>query len=142
MNWNQLYPKGSPPDLTAVSDFIQNPLWGELCAHLESSYGVSPTIEHSICSGVPGWNLKYKKGGRALCTLYPAEGFFTCMVSVGSKEAMEAELLLGNCTEYLQTLYWAAKPFNGGRWLMIEVTSAEILKDVKMLIALRMQKKK
>ena len=142
MNWNQLYPKGSPPDLTAVSDFIQNPLWDALCAHLESSYGVSPTIEHSICSGAPGWNLKYKKGGRALCTLYPAQGFFTCMVSVGSKEAMEAELLLGNCTEYLQTLYWAAKPFNGGRWLMIAVTSAEILEDVKTLISLRMQKKK
>lgn len=142
MNWSQIYPKGSSPDLSAVSDYIHNPLWNELCTHLESSYGVSPTVEYSICSGAPGWNLKYKKSGRALCTLYPAQGFFTCMVSVGSKEAMEVELLLGACTEYLQTLYWRAKPFNGGRWLMIEVTSAEVLEDVKMLIYLRMKKKK
>lgn len=142
MNWNELYPKGCRPDLASVSDYIKNPLWDELRVHLESTYGVSPTVDHSICSGAPGWNLKYKKGGRALCTLYPNQGFFTCLVSVGSKETMEAELLLGKCTEYLRKLYWSAKPFNGGRWLMIDVTSAEILEDVKALIMLRVAKKK
>jgi len=89
MNWNELYPKARQPDLPAVSDYIGNPLWEELRGHLESTYDVLPTVEHSICSGAPGWNLKYKKSGRALCTLYPAQGFFTCLVSVGSKEAME-----------------------------------------------------
>lgn len=142
MNWNELYSKGSPPDLSAVSAHVKSPLWEELCAHLERSYSVSPTVEHSICSGAPGWNLKYKKGGRALCTLYPAQGFFTCLVSIGSKEAMEAELLLPTCTDYLQRLYWGTQLFNGGRWLMIEVTSQEILEDVKTLIALRVKKKK
>lgn len=142
MSWNDLYPKASPPNLAAVSSYINNPLWNALCDHLESSYGVSPALEHSICSGAPGWNVKYKKGGRALCTLYPGEGTFTCLISVGSKEAMEAELLLGGCTEYLQALYWNAKPFNGSRWLMIEVTSAEVLEDVKMLIGLRVSKRR
>lgn len=142
MTWNQVYPKGDPPNLSEISDYIQTPLWDALCTHLESIYAVTPTVEHSRCSGAPGWNLKYKKGGRALCTLYPAQGFFTCMVSVGSKEVMEAELLLGGCTEYVQTLYQATKPFNGGRWLMIGITSAEILEDVKMLISLRMNSTK
>ena len=142
MNWNELYPKARQPDLPAVSDYIGNPLWEELRGHLESTYDVLPTVEHSICSGAPGWNLKYKKSGRALCTLYPAQGFFTCLVSVGSKEAMEAELLLSACTDYLRELYWNAKPYNGGRWLMIAVTSAEILEDVKTLISLRVKKKK
>jgi hypothetical protein len=142
MNWNELYSKGNPPDLSAVSAHVKSPLWEKLCTHLERSYSVSPTVEHSICSGAPGWNLKYKKGGRALCTLYPTQGFFTCLVSIGRKEAMEAELLLPTCTDYLKSLYWGAKPFNGGRWLMIEVTSWEILEDVKTLIALRVKKKR
>lgn len=142
MNWNQLYPKGCPPDITAISDYIGNPLWNALCSHLETCYGVLPKVEHSICSGAPGWNVKYKKSGRALCTLYPAEGFFTCLVSVGSREAMEAELLLSGCTEAVRSLYWNTKPFNGGRWLMIPVTSPEILEDLKQLIALRVQKKR
>lgn len=141
MNWNEQYPKNIMPNLEEVSSFIANSLWDELCTYLESCYGVSPKIEHSICSGAPGWNVKYKKSGRALCTLYPAGGFFTCMVSVGSREAMEAELILSACSEYVRNLYWNTKPFNGGRWLMIAVTSADILEDVKNLIGLRVQKK-
>lgn len=142
MNWNQLYPKDFPPDRAAISDYIGSPLWDKLCAHLESCYGVSPKVEHSICSGAPGWNVKYKKSGRALCTLYPNHGFFTCLVSVGNREAMEAELLLSRCTETVLNLYWDTKPFNGGRWLMIPVTSAETLEDVKRLIALRVLRKR
>ncbi len=141
MNWNELYSKNTTPDLAAVSAYIGSPLWEELHSHLETAYGVLPAIEHSICSGAPGWNLKYKKSGRALCTLYPAPGFFTCLVSVGAKEAMEAELLLSICTDYLKELYWGTKPYNGSRWLMIEVTTQEILEDVKRLIALRIKKK-
>lgn len=142
MNWNEYYPKMQMPDLEQVSAFVANPLWSALCVHLESCYGVSPKVEHSICSGAPGWNVKYKKSGRALCTLYPADGFFTCLVSIGSRQAMEAELLLSACTEYVRELYWSTKPYNGGRWLMICVTSPEILEDVKELIALRVQKKR
>lgn len=142
MNWNLLYPKGCPPDGRAISDYIGSPLWDELCSHLESCYDVLPKIEHSICSGAPGWNVKYKKSGRALCTLYPNNGFFTCLVSVGSREVMEAELLLLVCTESVRKLYWDTKPFNSGRWLMIPVTSHEILEDIKQLIALRVPKKR
>lgn len=142
MNWKEYYPKTQMPDLEQVSAFVANPLWDAVCVHLESCYGVSPKVEHSICSGAPGWNVKYKKSGRALCTLYPAGRFFTCLVSVGSREAMEAELLLSACTEYVRELYWNTKPYNGGRWLMICVTSLEILEDVKELIALRVQKKR
>ncbi len=142
MNWSQLYPQANRPELSQISDYIGSPQWGELRAHLESAYGVSPILEYSVCSGAPGWNLKYRKGGRALCTLYPAQGFFTCLVSIGSREAIEAELLLASCTEYLRSLYWGAKPFNGGRWLMIAVTSPEVLRDVQALIALRVRAKR
>lgn len=82
MHWNEVYPKEFQLDLAAVSAYIGNPLWDHLCEHLGDTYGVFPTVEHSICSGAPGWNLKYKKSGRALYTLYPTQGFFTCLVSV------------------------------------------------------------
>lgn len=142
MDWNTLYEKNNPPDLQATSSYIGNPLWDDFRAHLESTYGVRPTVEHSTCQGAAGWNLKYKKSGRALCTLYPAQGFFTCLVSIGKKEAAAAELLLPTCTQALQQLYWNTRLFNGGRWLMIDVTSPAIAQDAKALIALRVSKKK
>lgn len=142
MSWKDEFSKTSQPRLEQISRYVANPLWDELCGYLEQAYGVLPQVEHSVCSGAPGWNIKYKKSGRALCTLYPAAGFFTCMVSVGSRETVEAEALLLGCTDYLRSLYWNAKPFNGGRWLMIEVTSPAILEDVKRLIATRSKPKR
>jgi hypothetical protein len=142
MNWNEQFPQTLMPELSQIGDHIESPLWTQLCKHLESSYGVNPSTEYSRCSAAPGWNVKYKRSSKALCTLYPNKGYFTCLVSVGSKEAMEVELILTTCSEYLNKLYWQTKPFNGGRWLMIDVTSEEILEDVKNLIALRVKPKK
>lgn len=141
MNWNEAYSKSNQPELSTISAYVNNSLWESLLTHLNNTYQAEPIIEYSRCSGAPGWNLKYRKSGRALCVLYPAQGFFTCMISVGSKEAMEAELLLPACTDYLQQLYWDTALFNGGRWLMIAVTSPEILEDVKILISLRVKKR-
>ena len=142
MSWNEQFSKAAQPELAQIGAYIASPLWEDLCGYLEKTYAVSPVVAHSICSGAPGWNVKYKKSARSLCTLYPAQGYFICLVSIGAKEAMEAELLLAGCTDYVRELYWGCKPFNGGRWLMIEVRSPEILADVKTLISTRVKGKK
>ena len=140
MNWNEAFPKATEPDFTQITQYISSAPWSLLNQHLQASYNVQPKIEHSICSGAPGWNVKYKKSGRSLCVLYPNKGFFTCLVCIGTKEAPEAELLLSACTDDTRTMYWSAKPFNGARWLMLNVTSDEILEDAKRLISTRVHK--
>jgi hypothetical protein len=85
--------------------------------------------------------VKYKKSGRALCTLYPDAGQFIALVTIGAKEATEAELLLPTCTEFLRELYARTQTFNGARWLMIHVTDEGVLEDVKKLIRLRVAPK-
>lgn len=137
MHWNEEYTKAVEPDLKKIGAYIASPLWDELRAYLEEAYGVLPVVEYSICSGAPGWNVKYKKSGRSLCTLYPAAGYFTCLVTIGNRECVEAELLLPCCTEYVQALYGRSGGVNGARWLMVDVTSPEILADVKALIGTR-----
>ncbi|MEN6636901.1 MAG: DUF3788 domain-containing protein [Clostridiaceae bacterium] len=137
MSWFQRYPKSQQPTLEQISEYIASPLWGELCRWAEKSYQIEPKVEHSTCSGAPGWNVKYKKGGRALCTLYPDEGQFTALVTIGAKEAAEAELLQPTCSDYTRELFARTQAFNGARWLMIRVTDARVLEDVKKLIRLR-----
>lgn len=141
MNWNELFDSGNQPDMEQIGDYVASSLWDDLCSHLEQEYKTVPKIEYSRCSMQPGWNVKYKKGGRALCTLYPAEGYYTCMVSIGSREAVEAEMLLEACTRYVKELYHNAGCLNGSRWLMIDVTDGDILTDVMELIGTRVQKK-
>ena len=141
MSWFQRYPKSQQPTLEQISSYIASPLWGELCQWAEKSYQIEPKVEHSTCSGAPGWNVKYKKGGRALCTLYPDEGQFTALITVGAKEAPEAELLLPTCSDYIRELFAHTQTMNGARWLMIRVTDAQVLEDVKKLIRLRVAPK-
>ena len=142
MSWFQRYPKSQQPTLEQISEYIASPLWGEVCQWAEKSYQVEPKVEHSTCSGAPGWNVKYKKGGRALCTLYPDEGQFTALITVGAKEAPEAELLLPTCSDYIRELFARTQTMNGARWLMIRVTDAQVLEDVKKLIRLRVAPKR
>lgn len=138
MTRSTLWPQNRKPSPDDIAEFVDNPLWKALCSWLESGYRTVPRIEYSRCGMAPGWNVKYKKGGRALCTLYPAAGSFTCLVCIGQREAMAGQrrccpsalLRCGSCTT-------RASPLNGSRWLMIPVTDEAVLTDVKELIGIR-----
>ena len=139
MEWKEMFPAHSQPDMSQIGTYTGISLWEGLCSFVEGQYHITPKIEYSICSMAPGWNVKYKKGGKAVCTLYPNDGFYTCLLSVGNQAASETELILAGCTPYVQELYWKTNVFNGGRWLMINVTEEAILEDVKELIGIRVK---
>jgi len=84
-----------------------------------------------------GWNIKYKKSGKSLCTLYPMEGYFIALVVVGGRELTEAELLMPLCSDYVQTVFKNTKTGNGQKWLMLEVRDSQIMENVFRLINLR-----
>ena len=142
MDKNDICLSNESPSIEDIAGYVSNPFWNELCDFIEKTYSVLPQIEYSSCSMKPGWNVKYKKSSRAICTLYPDKGEFTCLLVIGSKEAMESELILDSCDPHIIEVYKKAKPFNGGRWLMIDVTTSEILNDLKELICIRTKPKK
>ncbi|MDY4081915.1 MAG: DUF3788 domain-containing protein [Candidatus Metalachnospira sp.] len=129
------------PQIELIGEFINSSLWDELRSFIEGTYEVQPSIEYSKCSLETGWNVKYKKGSRSICTVYPQENSFTCLVTIGRKEADEAELLLPSLSKYVQEVYSNAGSLNGARWLMINVTDDNILEDVKRLILVRVKPK-
>ncbi|HWQ79035.1 MAG TPA: DUF3788 domain-containing protein [Anaerovoracaceae bacterium] len=145
MEWSLLYSIAQEPDDDNIKAFIGKavPLWEDLQSYLEDAYRVPSKMTFSKCSAQPGWNVKYQKGGKSLCTLYPMEGFFIALVVIGAKEEAEAEaaMTLGLLTPYLQELYRKTAFSCGGRWLMIQVTDRAVLEDVKRLIAIRVKLK-
>lgn len=142
MSWSTRFPAEHQPTPEEVSAYINDPLWENLNAFLAESYDVSPVYAYSTCSMQAGWNIKYKKAGRALCTLYPMEGFFIAMVVIGAKEIGEAELLVPALDPYTQALYERTNQGLDQKWLMIHITSEHILNDVKALIQIRRKIKK
>lgn len=142
MEWIKAYPADIQPTDTQISDFISSPLWEDLNSFLSESYEVEPKYSYSVCSGRPGWNVKYQKAGKSLCTLYPMENLFIALVVIGAKEEVEAEFLAPTFTEQVQGLMKTTGGLAGARWLMIHVTDNETLDDVKRLIQIRRKIKK
>ncbi|NTU88584.1 MAG: DUF3788 domain-containing protein [Actinobacteria bacterium] len=135
--WVDLFASDRQPSETDIAGFIETPLWEELNSFLRDNYKISPTIAYSKCSGQPGWNVKYQKAGRSLCTLYPMSGYFIALVVIGNKEYDEAMLTIRSCTHYTQELFRNTPYSAGGKWLMINVTDKDILEDAKRLIQVR-----
>lgn len=138
MGWDTMFGPETEPSFIQIADYIETPLWVELNCHLQNVYQAKPELSYSKCSMQKGWNVKYRKGGRALCTLYPMSGFFLALVVIGEKERAAAELLMPSMSRYTRELFQRTAAFMGGKWLMLEVTSPDRLDDVSRLIALRM----
>ncbi|MCI8660238.1 MAG: DUF3788 domain-containing protein [Lachnospiraceae bacterium] len=126
------------PALEEMGEYIRNDVFGKFCCAVKDTYKAKETIEFSSCSWERGWNIKFKKSGKTLCTIYPKEACFTVLVVVGKgeKELVEAEL--SHFSQTVQELYRQTKEGNGQKWLMIPVEDVDsVYEDVLRLIEIR-----
>lgn len=135
--WPQLFPMDQQPSMEELDRYADNPLWPELRQYLKDAYGAEPRMDYSRCGLEPGWNVKFKKGSKALTTVYLRPGYVTAMVSIAPKDEAAAEGILLTCTEATRTLYQNTASSKMGRWLMLDLTSPELLEDIKVLLTLR-----
>ena len=74
--------KPSPEDMAR---YVQNAAFDSFCETIRKTYQIEESISFSKCSMERGWNVKFKKSGKSLCTIYPREGYFTVLFVVGQK---------------------------------------------------------
>ncbi len=137
MEWCELYGRVHQPAYENFSEYVNCDLWLELNSYLQETYHIPPKIEYSGCSMQKGWNIKYRKGGKSLCTLYPMQGYFIALAVIGEREINEAQLLMPLCSEYTQNLFKQTVSGYSGKWMMIDVKKPDVLHDVKKIIELR-----
>lgn len=137
MEWYEWYGPDRAPAFEEISAFVNSALWEEARDALESGFHVAPRLEYSGCAGQKGWNVKYKKSGRSLCTLYPMAGHFIALVVIGQREEVNMPNVLPGLHEDTQALY-RRTPFSlGGRWLMLKVADEPAMRDLISLVKLR-----
>ncbi len=141
MQWSELYGAGHEPTEKQLEEYISTPLWKDLSDYLRQTYKTEPKLSYSLCGMDDGfwkgWNVKYKKGGKALCTIYPKQKYFVASIAIGAKEAAAADLLIPLCDDYTQDLYRNTEGGSTWKSLALHVTSESILNDVKNFVALR-----
>ena len=133
-----LQDKQDTPNLEEIGEYIRNPVFGKFCREIKAQYGCSEKIEYSSCSLEKGWNVKFRKAGKTLCTIYPRENYFTVMIVVGEKEKMPVEAVLLELSPYLRGIYAQTKEGNGQKWLMIDLEDeGDVYRDAMRLIQIR-----
>ncbi len=126
------------PNEYEMSDYINNELWNKFCEFIKSNYNVNPRFEFSKCSLEYGWNIKFKKGSRTLCTVYPRENYFCVMLVIGKKEKEKFENLLHSFCIEIQEAYQNTRECNNQKWLMIDLEDDNRkYEDVKKILNIR-----
>jgi hypothetical protein len=109
------------------------PLWQALLDFIETSFAIPGVFNFGGKNY--GWNLWYKKGGKALTTLYPQKDHFIAQVVLG-KEQVEKALAL-ELGEKVRRILQDTPQFHDGRWLFIPVSNEVDLQDVEKLLVLK-----
>ena len=140
VEYNPILDKSRSPSFAEINSYMYESgraLWVEMNEFIQQRYKCTPKVSYSVCSGKPGWNVKYHKSGKSLCTLYPEKDSFVALIVVkldlvpvieGMQSELDAELI---------TIVRNAVPFNGTKWLMIPVCREGMLAGVKELLLLK-----
>jgi len=83
----EVFTKETQPTETEIKEFIGaeiSTLFTDLDNHLREQYKIKPKLAYSSCAMDNniwrGWNIKYQKSGKSLCTIYPQQGYFLVLI--------------------------------------------------------------
>ena len=130
--------RGHPPAAGEIRSALDSryPLWERLNRFIESNYQIDG--EWSFWGpSKSGWNLRYRRKGRALIALYPQQERIIAQIVLGKAQAERAlGLKLG---EKVSKMLREAPQLHDGRWLFIPVLNAADAEDVEQLLLAKMR---
>jgi len=87
-----------------------------------------------------GWAMRFRKGGKALLSLYPGKDTFVAQIVLGEAPGRKAShLALGS---NVRRVFENTRPLADGRWLFIRVNSKKDVRDCRNLLALKSESAK
>jgi AraC family transcriptional regulator len=130
------------PNMSEISEMVANETFDELYRYMISEYQALMKIEYSREAAFKGWNVKYRKSGRTLCTVYPRSGHFMLLLVVGQKEKQRVEDLLPEMSEEFRNAYNRTQEWMGQRWMMFDISvHTALLDDILKVVRIRRESK-
>ena len=133
-----IYDRSYMPDVDELGELIGSEAFVALHGCMTSDYRALIRIEYSGDSNLSGWNIKYRKAGRTLCTVYPRDGHFYLLLVVGRREKPRVEELLPSLSEDFRAVYRDTREGMGQRWLLFDVAGqTALLDDILKVVRIR-----
>ena len=121
-----------------MKEYINNNLWEDFCKYMKDTYNSIPKFECSKCNWEYGWNAKFKKSSKSLCTVYPRENYFSILIVIGKNEKEIFENMLLSFSSAIQKIYKETPEGNGQKWLIIDLEDNDKkYEDIKKIIEIR-----
>ncbi|MFQ5761995.1 MAG: DUF3788 domain-containing protein [Candidatus Bathyarchaeia archaeon] len=114
--------------------------WLEIRHFLEDRYDLVP--ETVFYGAKYGWTIRYRKGGKTLCSLFPEEGGFTVLIVLGKEESEKTLSMYDELSSKVRRLLADARQLHDGRWLWIRLLTTSDAEDVKKLLQVKRKPKK
>jgi hypothetical protein len=113
--------------------------WQELIRFIRENYPADEDFKF-LYGKQYGWALRFRIRGQLLTSLYPAQEGFTVQINLSPAAVEQAQgMKLG---ENVQGAIARATPYPEGRRLFIPVRSADEVRDIQRLLALRVETKR
>ncbi len=81
--------------------------------------------------------LKFRHGQKTILTINIYEDKFVFLIIFGKAEREKFEMERESFSKYMQDFYDISKTYHDGKWMFIDVTSLDILDEVKHLILIK-----
>ncbi len=114
--------------------------WLEIRRFIEDRYDLVP--DTIFCGAKYGWTIRYRKGGKTLCSLFPEKGGFTILIVLGKKESEKAISIRDELSSKIRTLLGNTEQLHDGRWLWIRLLTTSDTDDVKKLLQIKRKPEK
>lgn len=113
----------------------RHPLWQDLCELALRKYPKAVS-EWYFPGAKWGWNFRIKDKKRAIVYLLPRDGYFMAAFVFGGK-AYE-KIMESTVAQHIKDDLQAARPYAEGRGIRIEVKDQKTLKDLGLLIDIKL----
>ena len=142
-DYSRMIDKTHKPTEEEILSFIgehAKEAWLEIKQFIEKHYDIEP---ETLYYGTKyGWTIRYRKGGKTLCSLFPEKDGFTILITLGKKESEKVLSLFDELSSKTQKLLRNTKQLHDGRWLWIRLLAKSDTDDVKKLLQIKRRPKK
>lgn len=135
--------KAHKPTEDEMANFIGEPAkgaWIEIRRFIEEHYDIIP---ETVFGGAKyGWEIRYRKSGKTLCSLTPEKGGVMVLIVLGKQESEKALSMQKELSFKIYKLIEGTKQLHDGRWLWIRLLTANDANDVKKLLPIKRKPKR
>lgn len=109
--------------------------WCTINCFIEDHYIMDIMWDHGGKTGVS--ELKYRKGGRTFCALYPREKGMCILIIFGKGEREKFESTREDFSEHINRFYDNTHQYHDGKWLYLDVMDDTVMEDIERLLLIK-----